>query len=680
MEADALIADLDADQRAAVITESHLVAVIAGAGSGKTRVLTRRIAHRIATGDADARHTLALTFTREAAGELRRRLHRLGLREHVEAGTFHSVMLSVLRQRWADTERRAKTVAPDRRRLLRDAQKEYDLAGGRQTIEVGNDEISWAMARGITADRYGAAARREGRRPVGGVEAAAVVYDGYVRLKRMRGVIDFDDVLLDVLADAERDHEFADALRWRFRHLLVDEAQDLNPVQHRLVDLLRTGRDDLFLVGDPAQAVYGFNGADPSLLLEVERRFPGVEVVRLPVNHRCTPQIVRAGAHVLEAGGQPTDVRSARDDARSVALLSTKDEMDEAAVIATRIAQGDPNLVRAGHVAVLTRTNAQHSVLEAALGERGVGVRRSANSSNSPLQTAMRSASANTSASGLRAWAHDTLDRISTLHEAEGRVADVERRGAKEAQRHSEGEQRQSLRALRPNTAHTADLADARGALAHLEAERRVATSLLEFLRDTPRGDGADFRSWVATTNPFEDRSTDGVDLLTFHSSKGREWHTVFVAGVETSLMPHKSATTQAERAEEARLLYVATTRATDALVYSHAERRAGYSRNISPYIEALDIAEPDTIAPPAAFRRTRSSGDLVLERLTDWRAGAARRARVVPAQILTDRDLGAIAAARPATPEDIDAATAIGLLTARRLAPAILPLIDPQK
>ncbi|MGB3736508.1 MAG: ATP-dependent helicase, partial [Ilumatobacter sp.] len=237
MDADALIADLDPDQRVAVTTESRLVAVIAGAGSGKTRVLTRRIAHRIATGDADARHTLALTFTREAAGELRRRLHRLGLRDHVEAGTFHSVMLSVLRQRWSDTERRPKTIVPDRRRLLRDAQREDELGGGRQLVEVGNEEISWAMARGISADRYPSLARRDGRRPVGGVEAAASTYESYARLKRKRGVIDFDDVLLDVLDDAERDGEFADMLRWRFRHLLVDEAQDLNPVQHRLVDL-----------------------------------------------------------------------------------------------------------------------------------------------------------------------------------------------------------------------------------------------------------------------------------------------------------------------------------------------------------------------------------------------------------------------------------------------------------
>lgn len=663
-----MIADLDPDQRAAVVTESRLVAVVAGAGSGKTRVLTRRIAHRIATDDADARHTLALTFTREAAGELRRRLHRLGLRDHVEAGTFHSVMLSVLRQRWADTGRRPKTVVADRRRLLRDAHREDDLAGGRQSIEVGHEEISWAMARGISPDRYPALARRDGRRPAGGVDAAGATFESYQRLKRKRGVVDFDDVLLDVLADAERDVDFADTLRWRFRHLLVDEAQDLNPVQHRLIDLLRVGRDDLFLVGDPAQAVYGFNGADPTVLTEVESRFPGVEIVRLPVNHRCTPQIVHAGAQVLAAGGQPADIRSARDDGRPVGLLELEDEHAEAAEIATRIAQGDPNLVRAGNVAVLTRTNAQLTAIESALTERGVPVRRSANASTSPLQNAMRTASGNTSASALRAWAHDTLDDVALLEMATARVADLDRRVA---------ESKRGSSSHRPAKVHTAQIAEARAGLAQVEAERRVAATLLDFLRDRPRGDGAEFRSWVATTNPFDDRSTDGVDLLSFHASKGREWHTVHVAGVETSLMPHKSATTASERAEEARLLYVATTRATDALLYTHAQRRAGYARKLSPYLESVDLGVPETVAPPTSLRNRRPAGDGVLRRLTEWRASAAQRSRVVPAQILSDRDLSKIAAAKPRTAEEIDTVIDIGLLTARRLAPELLPLVS---
>jgi DNA helicase-2/ATP-dependent DNA helicase PcrA len=669
VDADELIADLDPDQRAAVTSESRLVAVVAGAGSGKTRVLTRRIAHRVATGDADPRHTLALTFTREAAGELRRRLIRLGLRDHVEAGTFHSVMLRVLRQRWADTDRRPKTVVADRRRLLRDAQKADSFGGGRQIIETANDEVSWAMARGITPDQYAALARRSGRRPTGGVDDMVRIFQSYMSTKRKRGVIDFDDVLLDVLNDAERDGEFGDALRWRFRHLLVDEAQDLNPVQHRLVDLLRRGRDDLFLVGDPAQAVYGFNGADPSLLVDVEQRFPGIEVIRLPVNHRCTPQIVSAGAHVLSEGDQPSKVRSARSDGPQVSLIQATDETSEADIVSSRIAQGDPNLVRAGNVAILTRTNAQLTAFESALAAKGVAVRRSVNATGSPLQAAMREASSLSSSSALRAWAHDTLDDIGALESAHNNVEDLERR-TKAATNTSRGPS--PLRAVAP---HASQIAEAAATLGLVEAERQVATSLLEFLRDQPRSDGAEFRAWVATTNPFDDRSTDGVELLSLHASKGREWHTVFVAGVETSLMPHKSATTSEQKAEEARLLYVATTRATDVLTLAYAERRGGYARKISPLIADLDLSEPAPMPPPLALRR-RATIDPTLERLKEWRADSAMKVRVVPAQLLTDRDLTAIATAKPTTAEELDAATSLGILTARRLAPEILPLI----
>ncbi|MGA9277666.1 3'-5' exonuclease, partial [Ilumatobacter sp.] len=243
-----------------------------------------------------------------------------------------------------------------------------------------------------------------------------------------------------------------------------------------------------------------------------------------------------------------------------------------------------------------------------------------------------------TSPSGLRAWAHDTLDDIEALDRAKAR----------------------------PGVPHELQL---------VEAERRVATALLDFLRDRPRGDGAEFRSWVATTNPFDDQSTDGVELLTFHGSKGREWHTVHVTGLEVSLMPHKSATTAADRAEEARLLYVATTRATDSLVFSRAERRAGYARKPSPFIEDLDVSEPVATPLPAALRRPRVI-DPTLERLTEWRAASALRARVVPTQLLTDRDLSAIASAKPTTAEELDEATSIGLMTAQRLAPEVLPLV----
>ena len=562
-------------ERAAVTTESRLVAVIAGAGSGKTRVLTRRIAHRIATDSADPRHTLALTFTREAAGEMRKRLLRLGIRDHVEAGTFHSVMLAVLKQRWTDTERRPLTVVNDRRRLIGDT---ID-AGDRRSLSAYLAEIDWASARGIDAERYASAARREQRHPGPGIDRCAAVFTDFETLKKRRGVIDFDDVLAITIRELRRDHDFAETVRWRFRHLLVDEAQDLNPLQHTLVDLLRAGRDDLFLVGDPSQAIYGFNGADPTLLVEVETRFPGIEVIRLPVNHRCTPQIVTAGVHVLTTTGQASPLVSNRADGPSVEALVADDEADEARRIVQFLLRCDPNLVRTGEVAVLARTNAQLTPIADAIDRAGLPVRRHATASGTPLQAAVRQAAALGSASRLRGWAHDILDAPpvpQSLRQRDGS----------------------------PATARSDDTTDG-------DPERHVATAVLDFLREQPLADGATFRAWVATTNPFDDASTEGIALLSFHAAKGREWHTVMVTGIESSLVPHKTASTAADRAEEGRLLYVAFTRATDRLVVTHAAAARRLRTNDQPVHRRARPDRTTTRSPTS----TRSSQDRPTDR-----------------------------------------------------------------
>ena len=310
MDPRTLLADLDEEQRQAVTTESMLVAVIAGAGSGKTRVLTRRVAYRVAAGTADEAHTVVLTFTREAAGELRRRLPRLGLQGRCTAGTFHSVALSLLQQRWRDLDQRPWTVAADRRRLvLKSVPKELFQGVDLDPLLA---EMNWATARLLDGGRYEAAVRRGDRNPPIDAGTVATVLDRYRQEKSRRQVVDLDDLMGRAIEALEREPQFADTVRWRFRHVLVDEAQDLNPLQHRFIEQLRLGRDDLFLVGDPAQAIYGFNGADPALLLDVSTRFPGIEIVRLPTNHRSTPQVVDTGAHALRADGQPTGVRSAR--------------------------------------------------------------------------------------------------------------------------------------------------------------------------------------------------------------------------------------------------------------------------------------------------------------------------------------------------------------------------------
>lgn len=615
MDADALIADLDGDQRRAVTAPPGIVAVIAGAGSGKTRVLTRRVAYRVVDGTADPAHTLVLTFTREAAGELRRRLPALGLTERVRAGTFHAFAQQVLRQRWADLDQRPRTIVHDRLRIVR------ELTGAGDADQIV-EEMNWATARGLGPTDY-AAARRAGRSAPVAAERVVDAFSRYRAEQRSRGIVDLDDLLQMTIDALQQDEEFAAATRWRFRHVLVDEAQDLNPVQHRLVDELRRGNDDLFLVGDPAQAIYGFNGADPTILSDVADHFPGVEVVRLPTNHRCTPQIVQAGAAALRAAAQDVDVVSGREDGATVEVVQHDDEHAEARWVAGRIARIDPSLVRAGRVAVLARTHAALSAVRAALAAAGVDVRRAVDGAGSPLTTPLSNAYRCVDNAGLRRVTFDLTD----------------------------------------------DTED--------EAARDVGAALHEFLREHPGGDGPAFRAWVTANDPFG-RDAPGVELMTFHGAKGREWHTVHLVGVETSLVPHRSATTAAAKAEEARLLYVALTRATDRLVVNWAERRGGYQRKLTPLLGGFESAAPAPVPPPQELlTAARSERSVALDRLRLWRAAAARSGGMVPDAVCTDHALGLIADRRPASADELDALTGWGPITSRRLYPPIREALD---
>ncbi len=606
MDLRALIADLDGEQRRAVTTESRLVAVVAGAGSGKTRVLTRRIAYRVLDGSADAAHTLVLTFTREAAGELRRRLPGLGLTGRVHAGTFHSVAQRLLRQRWIDRDEPQREVIGDPRRLLRRLAGDADL-------DAVAAEVAWAGARGLGPDDYAAAVRRGDRRPPN--DRVPDILSGYIAEKRRRREIDLDDLLALTNRHLADDADWADVVRWQYRHVLVDEAQDLNPLQHRFVDLIRAGRDDLFLVGDPAQAIYAFTGSDPTLLVDVETRFPGIEVIRLPVNRRSTPQVVDAGAHVLHRAAQEPDVRSARDDGAPVAIHEHADEDGEATWIAEYVAQLDPGLLRRPDgVAVLARTHAVLAPIGRALDAAGVP-RRGPGSASTAVAGLLRTGGGLASANDLRRWAHDLADE----------VGDDDPRAA-------------------------------------------VAAVALDFLREQPTGGGAAFRDWVRATDPFGG-DEPGVDVLTFHAAKGREWHTVVLAGFETGLVPHRSATTVAARGEEARLAYVAVTRATDVAIVNWARRRNGYQRQPTPLLSGFESAAPASVAPPRELvELPRDPQHVALDRLREWRAAAARAGGMVPDAVCTDRALAVIAERRPASPEELDAMTGLGPLTARRL------------
>ncbi len=360
-----LLADLTAAQHRAVTSPASPLCVLAGAGAGKTRVVTRRIAYRVLTGSAQPSHVLALTFSRRAAAEMSARLAVLGLR--ATAGTFHSMALAQLRQWWRDRGIAPPTVLERKGRILAHlASGRPGLAGAAVADLAGH--LEWAQARLVAPEDLAAEAIRAGRDLPAPAGEVAALYQRYQHEKLRRGLVDFDDILARTAEAMERCPDFAAAQRWRWRHLFVDEFQDLNPLQHRLLDAWLGGRPDLCVVGDPNQSIYGWNGADADALAAFASRWPGAEVVRLDDNHRSTPQVVAAAGAVLGAGA----MRSSRPDGPVPAVVGYPTEVAEAAAVAAAVADRRPHGLAWAEMAVLVRTNAQVDVLASELAGGGI--------------------------------------------------------------------------------------------------------------------------------------------------------------------------------------------------------------------------------------------------------------------------------------------------------------------
>jgi DNA helicase-2/ATP-dependent DNA helicase PcrA len=559
---DPLLDDLDAHQRAAVASPHVPLAVIAPAGSGKTRVLTRRIAFRIREGGADARHVLALTFTRKAAGELVDRLRRLGVDDALTAGTFHAVALAQLR-RWAAAHHlEPPRVLDHKARLLAPLLGNRRAATALAAADVAA-EIEWAKARLVAPDEYAdaaAAARRNLPRPA---EEIAEHYARYESEKRRRRLLDFDDVLRRCADLVGRDPEFAEGQRFAFRHLFVDEFQDATPLQIRLLRAWLGARPDLSVVGDPAQAIYGFAGADASPLLEFGRSFPGGRSIALVHNYRSTPDVVTLAEAAL--AGTPAGARrppvAVRGAGAPATVVAYDDADDEAAGIAERCWRAFTAGVPWRDMAVLFRTNAQAAAFEAAFTRRNVPFRL---------------------ADDQRAGRHPEtkllLDRLRTAErDAPGRpladlLADLAAdEGADEG-------------ADEDGRAGTPEARDAREAL--LERGRAFVAS------EGGAGGVSAFAAWLdlAARAPH---ARHGVELVTFHRAKGLEWPVVFVTGLEAGLVPSGWATGAPDIAEERRLLHVALSRARDEVHCSWAHARAVGGRRIrrepSPWLAELE-------------------------------------------------------------------------------------------
>jgi DNA helicase II / ATP-dependent DNA helicase PcrA len=625
VDAEELLRAMDADQRAAVTCPETATVVHAGAGSGKTRVLTHRIAYRIATGSAAAERVLAITFTREAASEMRRRLLHLGVArdlQSVTVGTFHAIALALLRQRLSDLHKPMPAIINNRQQLLATAIGDHPLASRSREILI---EIDWAHARLIQPATFAQTAKLLGRYAPAPHNEIATIYKKYEQLKLQRNVLDLDDLITRVIEAMRTDNAYAQAVRWRYRHLFVDEAQDMNPLQYELFDAIRGQRSDVFVVGDPMQAIYGWNGSDRKLFDELPDKLRGTTVLHLPNNYRCSPQILAAAKAVATHADHKLKAKSMRPDSEPVIAKGFSDNEAEATGIATMLwsyaSRGGANPWKMS--AVLVRTNNQIEPIVDALVASGIPVRTSRPAPE--LTSAISDAAQCTTRNSLTTWATDVFTESTS------------------------------------------------------EIQRWVAEQLQLFLKlDHPGSvDGRTFASWMRT-NPAEQQGPDGVEVLTFHSAKGREWDCVVVAGAEVGLLPHISAISKEQQQEEVRLAYVALTRASNQLFITWSESRKGRTTGRSLLVAEISDSAPIVDHNVISKRTARVSGSERVVSLEDqlkkWRSSRARVIRQLPNAVLADHELNLIALQKPTSIEDLG--KIVGQITAKQIGPDLLTII----
>ncbi len=686
---DQLLDGLNEAQVRAVTAPCGRVLVIAGAGSGKTRVLTRRIAWRIARGETDPNRVLALTFTRKAAIELRDRQRRLGLRDQVPAGTFHSFALSQLRRRWEERRMVAPTLINSKIRLM--ARLGRPPAGVELTDLAA--EIEWARARMIQPDDYGPAAHAAGRVPPVAPEFIAELMVDYQKEKRRRRVVDFDDLLELAVRDLRADPDYAAAVRWRHRHFYVDEFQDVNPLQHALLMEWLGDRDDLFVVGDPRQSIYAWNGADPDLMNSMMDS-DAITTVNLRDNYRSTPQVLGLADVVLDAGagwnnGRGSDGRDPdestlvghRPDGPAPTLTRHDSDRAEAVGIAEAVRLANAGGYRYSQQAVLVRTNAQLALIEQELSALRIPsrVRSGPGPLGSPEVKAV-----------LGSIGRQGIDLVQQLEELDHQLA--------QTPDGSTGESDSSEAETTP-TAAVAGHHDRHGNLAAL------SRLIHDYLSSASAPTGPDFLAWLATVNGSDVDATDeAVDLVTFHGAKGLEWPVVHVAGLEDGFVPIIYATTRGQLDEEMRLLYVALTRAEEVLNLSWAAKRTfgtkSVARDAAPIVARLAAAistvggsgiVPDWRSHIARSRRaiddTRDPGDHptpqlgsddIYAELRRWRERKARAGQVPPHVIVSDRALRAVADHRPTTMGALAAVTDLRPTKLNRFGTEILDIVTP--
>lgn len=660
---DIILDPLDPDQYEVATSFERPVVVLAGAGSGKTRAITHRVAQAVRDGRYDPRATLAVTFTTRAAGEMRARLAQLGVGT-TQARTIHSAALRQCQYFWPQVYNTDFPAVADSTFgfVARAASSVLDSAETALVRDL-ETEIGWGKSNNVPPERY---AELAGERTVSGASPAQVgaVFASYEKLKAAAGQVDFNDILL-CAAHLIHDHpEVGGAVTETYRHFVVDEYQDVSALQHRLIELWVAGRDDLCVVGDPRQSIHGFAGADAGLLLELARR-PDVDVVNLRRNYRSTPQICAVANGVLRIPrGQ--GLRAVGDTGPEPEWAPSNSEASEAAEVAGWLAALRQGGTRWSEMAVLYRINAQSAQLEAALTQRSIpytvrGTERFYERAEVRQAMALLSKAAATQPEA------PAMEMVDQCWQTLGWTPEPP--GSSGRQR----ERWESLGALR-GMISAEDPADAR--------------SLVDWL--------AQRAAWQASP------VSEAVTLASMHSSKGLEWDAVAIIGAREGLVPFSLAQEEPALSEERRLLHVAVTRARSHLRISWSEGSAGRG-NPSRFLTGL---VPAAASPrESVTRRKRSGGvsctvcgkpvrtaaerklkrhedceatydEALLEALKRWRKEEADRASVPAFVVFTDATLMAISEAKPTNESELIALPGIGRTKVSRYAEACLGII----
>ncbi|MFL5929609.1 MAG: ATP-dependent helicase [Gaiellaceae bacterium] len=600
------LAGLNAEQRRAAEAVRGPVCILAGAGSGKTTTITRRIAQQVAGRAFAPAQIMAVTFTEKAAGELKQRLGGLGA-GGVRASTFHSAALRQLRYFAPGA---VGKILPSKALALRQIANSLPMPYKFRPAGDLATEIEWAKNRRIGVDGY--AAEAEGREPPIPVDLMLRVFREYERRKQAQGLVDFEDLLELAVRLFEEDAAARERFRAQYRAFTVDEYQDVNLLQQALLDLWLGDRDDLCVVGDDYQSIYSFTGAGPEHLLGMPKRFPHALVVRLEENYRSTPQVLAlANRLVPSLGGADKTLRPTLPPADEPVVRPYATPAEEGAAIVAEIRRltGGHHAVPLEEIAILARTNSRLTDFEELLHDAGI-----------PFQGASL----------------------------------LEREAARRLLRRLERSREEAPAAVRAAALEAGWLEQAADKLGEREQVRQTDLARIVQLASEFEGDAASF---VAEVRRRFDRAGDGargVHLLTLHRAKGLEFDAVFIPRLQERELPAKQARTAPELAEERRLLYVGMTRAKRVLWLTWSGKRSRFLDELGVAPGRVSPSAPGSSAPA---REWTPDG----EKLRAWRLARARSDGVPPYVVFHDSVLRAIADVRPSSLGELAQISGVG-------------------